>query len=120
MLTKPFDINWLTTLYNTNPYYVYRDGCGGAGDHTAREHVCGRPLGLRFNPKNGDLLVADAYIGLLAVKPNGGIATQVAKMAEGVPFGFTNALDIDQTSGVIFFTDSSTKYQRRYVIIFIF
>nr|GMD44777.1 protein STRICTOSIDINE SYNTHASE-LIKE 2-like [Ipomoea batatas] len=90
-----------------------RNGCGGGGDDSAREHICGRPLGLHFDKKNGHLMVADAYMGLLAVTPNGGIATPVAKQAEGVPFGFTNSLDIDQATGVVFFTDSSTKYQRR-------
>ncbi|KAL2984505.1 hypothetical protein AAZX31_12G091800 [Glycine max] len=29
------------------------------------EHICGRPLGLRFDKKTGDLYIADAYFGLL-------------------------------------------------------
>lgn len=76
------------------------------------EHICGRPLGLRFDKKTGDLYIADAYFGLMKVGPEGGVATQLTTEAEGVPFRFTNDLDIDD-EGNIYFTDSSTKYQRR-------
>lgn len=90
-----------------------RDGCEGFHDHSTSEHKCGRPLGLEFDENSGDLYIADAYLGLLVVGPNGGLATQVAKFAQGVPFGFTNSLCIDQNHGVLYFTDSSTTYSRR-------
>ncbi|AES81258.2 putative strictosidine synthase transcription factor WD40-like family [Medicago truncatula] len=77
------------------------------------EHVCGRPLGLKFDKKNGDLYMADAYLGLNVVGPAGGLATQVATEAEGLPFHFTNDLDISEDEDVIYFTDSSSVYQRR-------
>lgn len=76
------------------------------------EHVCGRPLGLRFNKKTGDLYIADAYFGLMKVGPEGGVATSLATAAEGVPLTFTNDLDIDD-EGNVYFTDSSSQYQRR-------
>ncbi|KAJ7981258.1 putative Strictosidine synthase [Quillaja saponaria] len=76
------------------------------------EHICGRPLGLRFDKKTGDLYIADAYFGLMKVGPEGGLATSLANEAEGVPLRFTNDLDIDE-EGNVYFTDSSTKYQRR-------
>lgn len=76
------------------------------------EHICGRPLGLRFDKKTGDLYIADAYFGLLKVGPEGGLATSLVTEAEGVPLRFTNDLDLDN-EGNIYFTDSSTKYQRR-------
>ncbi|KAB5561766.1 hypothetical protein DKX38_006723 [Salix brachista] len=76
------------------------------------EHICGRPLGLRFDKKTGDLYIADAYFGLMKVGPEGGLATLLANEAEGIPLGFTNDLDIDD-EGNIYFTDSSTTYQRR-------
>ncbi|KAH7541839.1 protein STRICTOSIDINE SYNTHASE-LIKE 3 [Ziziphus jujuba] len=76
------------------------------------EHICGRPLGLRFDKKTGDLYIADAYFGLLKVGPEGGLATSLTTEAEGVPLRFTNDLDIDE-EGNVYFTDSSTKYQRR-------
>ncbi|PKA51270.1 Strictosidine synthase 3 [Apostasia shenzhenica] len=76
------------------------------------EHICGRPLGLRFSKKTGDLYIADAYFGLLKVGPEGGLATPLTWEAEGIPFRFTNDLDIDE-EGNIYFTDSSYNYQRR-------
>ena len=81
----------------------------------AMEQVCGRPLGLKFNEATCDLYIGDAYFGLLVVGYNGGVAKQVVTSAEGVPFRFTNALDIDQNTGVIYFTDTSTIFQRWYV-----
>jgi len=92
-----------------------RDGCGGPHDHHQMEHVCGRPLGSCFDETHGDLYIADAYMGLFRVGPEGGLATKIATHAQGIPFRFTNSLDIDQSSGAIYFTDSSTQYQRRYV-----
>ncbi|KEH23602.1 putative strictosidine synthase transcription factor WD40-like family [Medicago truncatula] len=77
------------------------------------EHVCGRPLGLKFDKKSGDLYIADAYLGLKVVGPAGGLATQVATEAEGQPFHFTNDMDISEDEDVIYFTDSSTVYRRR-------
>ena len=79
------------------------------------EHICGRPLGLRFDKKTGDLYIADAYFGLMKVGPEGGLATSLANEAEGIPLRFTNDLDIDD-EGNIYFTDSSTTYQRRLVV----
>ncbi|XWS52761.1 hypothetical protein CRYUN_Cryun11dG0099900 [Craigia yunnanensis] len=76
------------------------------------EHICGRPLGLRFDKNTGDLYIADAYLGLFKVGPEGGLATSLVTEAEGVPLRFTNDLDIDD-EGNIYFTDSSSKYQRR-------
>ncbi|KAK4485508.1 hypothetical protein RD792_008150 [Penstemon davidsonii] len=91
-----------------------RNGCEGGHDNNIQmEHICGRPLGLRFNEKTGQLYIADAYMGLLVVGPNGGLATPVLKEADGVGLRFTNSLDIDQRSGVVYFTDSSSRYTRR-------
>lgn len=92
-----------------------RQECEGPHDHEAMEHICGRPLGLVFKHDSGDLYIADAYKGLLVVGPQGGgsAGRTVAAQADGVPFGFTNGLDIDQFTGVVYFTDSSSKYHRR-------
>ncbi|KMT15142.1 hypothetical protein BVRB_3g062590 [Beta vulgaris subsp. vulgaris] len=78
------------------------------------EHVCGRPLGLRFEQKSGDLYIADAYFGLQRVGPEGGLASNVATQAEGVPLYFTNDMDIDEENDIIYFTDTSTKFRRRH------
>ncbi|KAM7461225.1 hypothetical protein LguiA_029346 [Lonicera macranthoides] len=75
------------------------------------EPKCGRPLGLRFNRDTGDLYIADAYYGLLVVGPEGGIATPLSTHVEGKSILFANDLDIHK-NGSIFFTDTSTKYNR--------
>ncbi|KAH8500894.1 hypothetical protein H0E87_015931 [Populus deltoides] len=89
-----------------------RHMCDGS-TNTKLEPVCGRPLGLKFNSATCDLYIADAYYGLLVVGPEGGVATQLAASAEGVPFRFMNALDVDSRTGVVYFTDSSIYFQRR-------
>lgn len=81
------------------------------------ESVCGRPLGLQFYHKTGELYVADAYLGLMRVPARGGMAEVVATKAGGVPFNFLNGLDVDQNTGDVYFTDSSATYRRRYTHI---
>ncbi|CAM6099096.1 unnamed protein product [Calypogeia fissa] len=76
------------------------------------EHLCGRPLGLRFNKQTGDLYIADAYFGILKVGPQGGVAELLTNTADGKKFVFTNDLDIDD-DGAVYFTDSSSKYPRK-------
>ncbi|XP_017976061.1 PREDICTED: protein STRICTOSIDINE SYNTHASE-LIKE 10 [Theobroma cacao] len=84
------------------------------------EHICGRPLGLRFDKKTGDLYIADAYFGLQVVGPAGGLATQLITEAEGQPLYFTNDMDIDELDDVIYFTDTSTSFRRRQFLPSIF
>ena len=67
----------------------------------------GRPLGLAFDPA-GNLIVADAYKGLLSIGPTGKI-TVLTTGAEDKPFRFTDHLDI-ASDGVIYFTDASFKF----------
>jgi len=81
------------------------------------ESLCGRPLGLQFHRQSGDLHIADAYLGLLRVAARGGLAEVVATEAAGEPFNFLNGLDVDQRTGDVYFTDSSTTYRRRYGLI---
>ncbi len=67
----------------------------------------GRPLGLAFSP-TGALLVADAYKGLLSIDEAGGIEV-LATEAQGVPFGFTDDLDV-ASDGTVYFSDASSRY----------
>ncbi|CAI0374572.1 unnamed protein product [Linum tenue] len=93
----------------------YREGCDGLDppQQEEMEHICGRPLGLSFRESNGDLYVADAYMGLLRVGPQGGLADRMVTRVDGAPLVFTNGLDVDQSSDVVYFTDSSSRFQRR-------
>ncbi|KAM7252036.1 hypothetical protein ACFE04_023919 [Oxalis oulophora] len=86
--------------------------CDGTTDPNL-ESICGRPLGIKFNRATCDLYIADAYFGLLMVGPNGGVARLLANFAQGVSFRLTNALDIDEQTGIVYFTDSSMIYQQR-------
>ncbi|GBF06391.1 strictosidine synthase [Deinococcus aerius] len=69
----------------------------------------GRPLGLRFHP-DGSLLIADALRGLLRVGPEGGEVRVLTTSAEGVPFRFTDDLDVDRAGRFVYFTDASSEY----------
>jgi sugar lactone lactonase YvrE len=67
----------------------------------------GRPLGLDFAP-DGRLIVADGYRGLLSIDEEGAI-TVLARDAAGVPFGFTDDVDVAR-DGRIYFSDASSKF----------
>ncbi|XP_027102931.2 protein STRICTOSIDINE SYNTHASE-LIKE 2 [Coffea arabica] len=109
-------IRWLSSERRWTNFAITtpnRNSCEGPQDHIPTESRCGLPLGLSFNRKSGKLYIADAYKGLLVVGPNGGLATPLANEAEGVLFKFTNDVVVDENSGVVYFTDSSTIYSVR-------
>ncbi|RCV30134.1 hypothetical protein SETIT_6G069700v2 [Setaria italica] len=101
------------TTFAYSPSYI-KNNCDAPSElpSVATESSCGRPLGLRFHKNSGDLYIADAYMGLMRVGPNGGEATVLATEAGGVPLRFTNGVDVDQVTGDVYFTDSSTTYSR--------
>ncbi|XP_010535734.1 PREDICTED: protein STRICTOSIDINE SYNTHASE-LIKE 3 [Tarenaya hassleriana] len=103
---------WVGFAYTSSNRSEICDPKPSTLSYVKNEHICGRPLGLRFDKRTGDLYIADAYLGLLRVGPEGGLAMPLVTEAEGVPLRFTNDLDIDD-DGNVYFTDSSTKYQRR-------
>ncbi len=70
----------------------------------------GRPLGIQFDEKE-NLIVCDAYKGLLSIDPQGMI-TVLATSAADIPFKLTDALDIS-SDGTIYFTDASYKYEQK-------
>ena len=67
----------------------------------------GRPLGLQFD-RDGNLIVADAYKGLLSVSRDGAVSL-LTKEAGGRPIGCPNDLDI-ASDGTVYFTDASSKF----------
>ncbi|WP_020409204.1 SMP-30/gluconolactonase/LRE family protein [Hahella ganghwensis] len=73
----------------------------------------GRPLGLEFDA-DGHLWIADARNGLLKLSIAGYSSTEtqlevMATEANGLPFGFTDDLDIDK-AGNVYFSDASSRW----------
>ncbi len=69
----------------------------------------GRPLGMEFDAQ-GNLIVADAWKGLLSIDPDGEISVLTTE-AEGVSFAFTDDLDI-ASDGRIYFSDASDRFHQ--------
>ncbi|XP_036911404.1 adipocyte plasma membrane-associated protein isoform X3 [Sturnira hondurensis] len=85
------------------------------GETRDDEPTCGRPLGIRAGP-NGTLFVADAYKGLFEVNPwkrEVKLLLSSDTPIEGQKMSFLNDLTITQNGRKIYFTDSSSKWQRR-------
>ncbi|CAL9240598.1 unnamed protein product [Arabidopsis halleri] len=83
--------------------------CDGALG-TTNVGKCGRPAGIAFNRKTGDLYVADAPLGLHVVSRGGGLAKKIADSVDGKPFLFLDGLDVDPTTGVVYFTSFSSTF----------
>lgn len=69
----------------------------------------GRPLGMDFD-QNGNLIVADAWKGLLRIDDKGQIEV-LSTSADGLPFAFTDDLDI-ASDGRIYFSDASSRFNQ--------
>lgn len=67
----------------------------------------GRPLGIEFD-QQGNLLVADAFKGLLQVSPSGEITTLVSEV-DGISVNYADDVDV-ASNGKIYFSDASTKF----------
>lgn len=67
----------------------------------------GRPLGMEFDAA-GNLVVCDAHKGLVRVSKDGKVEV-LATEADGVPFRFTDDVDIAK-DGKIYFSDASHKF----------
>jgi sugar lactone lactonase YvrE len=60
--------------------------------------------------RQGNLIVADAWKGLLSIAPDGEI-TVLTREAEGTPFRFTDDVVV-ATDGRIYFTDASSRFRQ--------
>lgn len=95
-----------------NLYVGYVDGrivrfdANGANPETLT-NTGGRPLGLDFDP-HGNLIIADGYKGLLSLSPEGKLSVLSAD-ADGIPFKFTDDVDVAD-DGMIYFSDASSKF----------
>nr|XP_034966953.1 adipocyte plasma membrane-associated protein isoform X1 [Zootoca vivipara] len=85
--------------------------CGTRED----ERTCGRPLGIRVGPEN-TLFVADAYYGLFEINPVSGEVKPLVSSKipiEGKNMSFVNDLTLTRDGRKIYFTDSSSKWNRK-------
>ncbi|XP_076442475.1 adipocyte plasma membrane-associated protein-like [Babylonia areolata] len=81
----------------------------------ASEPTCGRPLGMRLD-KDGYLLVADGYLGIYRVNVTSGDVHQMLSSQEPLAGHKPKLLnDIEEgPDRTIYFTDSSTRWDRRH------
>lgn len=77
------------------------------GDMETIADTGGVPLGCEFD-KAGNLIVADAYKGLLSVSLDGTVSV-LTNEVNGTPILYADDLDIGP-DGVIYFSDASTKF----------
>lgn len=79
----------------------------GATKFVSWVNTGGRPLGMEFDA-NENLIVADAYLGLLSISPSGDI-TVLTDSVDGTPIVFADDVDVAE-NGIIYFSDATTKY----------
>ncbi|XP_054806355.1 protein STRICTOSIDINE SYNTHASE-LIKE 12-like [Prosopis cineraria] len=85
--------------------------CDGIAGFSALQQTCGRPLGLGFHNRTQQWYITDAYRGLVTVPSYGGRPTPVVTSVECRPFRFLDALDIDPSTGIVYFTEASSRFQ---------
>ncbi|KAK2970090.1 hypothetical protein RJ640_018410 [Escallonia rubra] len=121
MLT-PLRIGYLFDLFHkiqrdTTPYLKQRCTeyliviCDGIND-TASGPICGRPFGLGFYYRTGELYIADPLFGLLVVGKKGRARNVTC---HNIPFRFLDDLEVDQLTGIVYFMDASVVYRLRYL-----
>ena len=97
-----FDGNGLMYTANEDGRIIVLNRDGSNPQHYAQ--TGGRPLGLKFD-LNGNLIVADAYQGLLSIDTSGQITVLTTGFG-GVPFMLTDDLDIG-SDGTVYFSDAT-------------
>ncbi|CAK8563297.1 unnamed protein product [Lathyrus sativus] len=88
-----------------------RTFCDGLADFSTVQAICGRPIGLGFNHRTGDLYVTDAYLGLVKIGPNGGGNVTLLPWEQANGTIYANGLDVDPDTGIVYYTISSTNFQ---------
>lgn len=68
----------------------------------------GRPLGIEIDPRDGTLVVCDAFRGLIRIGQDGTV-TDLADGAAGTPLVFCNNASVAR-DGTVYFTDSSSRH----------
>jgi 2-keto-4-pentenoate hydratase/2-oxohepta-3-ene-1,7-dioic acid hydratase in catechol pathway/sugar lactone lactonase YvrE len=84
-------------------------GFPGSGAAGLFADTHGRPLGLEVDPRDGTLIVCDAYRGLLRVEQDGHVRV-LADAHDGRRLKFTNNAAV-AADGTVYFSDSSTRFR---------
>jgi 2-keto-4-pentenoate hydratase/2-oxohepta-3-ene-1,7-dioic acid hydratase in catechol pathway/sugar lactone lactonase YvrE len=84
-------------------------GFPGSGAAGLFADTHGRPLGLEVDPRDGTLIVCDAYRGLLRVEQTGRVRV-LADAHGGRRLKFTNNAAV-AADGTVYFSDSSTRFR---------
>ena len=77
------------------------------GDLEVFADAGGRPLGLEFDA-DGNLLVANAYLGLQRISPDGDVEV-LTDSYEGQPISYADDVAV-AANGIIYFSDASSKF----------
>lgn len=85
---------------------IVRFNADGSGLETFAK-TGGRPLGLEFDAQ-GNLFVANAYLGVQRITPEGSISTVVDNF-EGEPIAYADDIAVGM-DGMIYFSDASTRF----------
>ena len=92
-------------------YFGLLGGEIGYLDQAGKTHTWvnteGRPLGIEFDA-SGNLIVADAFKGLLSIDSKGSIETLVTEI-DGIELKYADDVDVAD-NGKIYFSDASTKF----------
>ncbi len=78
------------------------------GSYTEFAKTGGRPLGIEFGV-DGVLYVADAYLGLIGIKPSGELEVLASRTVDGSAIDYADDLDVT-ADGIVYFSDASTKF----------
>lgn len=73
-------------------------------------NVGGRPLGIDFDT-HGNLWIANAYLGLMKLNPNGQLTTVLTE-TEGVAIQYADDVAV-AANGKIYFSDASTRFSAK-------
>jgi len=101
-LDKDADGNVYFSLLNGDIDYI-----NPQGDIQTWVNTGGRPLGIEFD-NQGNLIVADAFRGLLSISPDKTITVLVDKV-NGETLNYADDVDIAE-NGMIYFSDASSKF----------
>ncbi|MDO6566122.1 SMP-30/gluconolactonase/LRE family protein [Alteromonas sp. 1_MG-2023] len=82
----------------------------GATKFTAWVNTGGRPLGMEFDA-NDNLIVADAFSGLLSISPSSDIRL-LTDTVNDTPIVYADDVDVAE-NGMIYFSDATTKFSAK-------